>query len=380
MKKELNVGLVGLGFIGKIHAIGYRDIALCFPEPQVTANLKAVLRTSLGRDQAFIKTAGIEMETTSIEEFFAQPLDLVDVCSPSAMHTQYVLEAARRGIPIYCEKPLGKDLADARIMAEAATQNNILTHIAFTQRYLPAIRQMKAALDSGKFGEVLNFRSNIFHSSYLDPRRPMAWRLRFAESGGGAFADLGAHLIDLVKYLIGDAAKVGAKMRTFIKERPVSRGSHQTETVDVDDWALCTLQLKNGAIGHIEATRMAAGISDEIKLQIFCRSGSLHFDAGNPNEIRIHDLKTGRWISGKLPYPDVSGERPITSTYPGAKYSQGRFQDTHMASCYDFLQCVQQNTPSQSDFQSALAVQEILEAAYRSAHTTEEMLNLPLKP
>ena len=378
MKNQLNVGLVGLGFIGKIHAIGYRDIALCFPQPQVTANLKAVLRTSLGRDEAFMQTVGAGMETTSMEEFFSQDLDLVDVCSPSAMHTEYVLEAARRGIPVYCEKPLGKDLADARIMAEAAARHNILTHMAFTQRYLPAIRQMKAAIDSGEFGEVLNFRGNIFHSSYLDPQRPMSWRLRWAESGGGAFADLGAHMIDLVKYLLGDAARVGAKMRTFITERPAARGSDQMETVDVDDWALCTMELKNGAIGHIEATRMAAGISDEITLQIFCRNGSLHFNASNPHEIRIHNLKSGCWQSGSLPYPDVSGERPIASIYPGAKMSQGRFQDAHMASCYDFLQCVQQNTPSKSDFQSALAVQEILEAAYRSGRSTGEMLDLPL--
>jgi predicted dehydrogenase len=206
----------------------------------------------------------------------------------------------------------------------------------------------------------------------------MSWRLRWAESGGGAFADLGAHMIDLVKYLLGDAARVGAKMRTFITERPAARGSDQMETVDVDDWALCTMELKNGAIGHIEATRMAAGISDEITLQIFCRNGSLHFNASNPHEIRIHNLKSGCWQSGSLPYPDVSGERPIASIYPGAKMSQGRFQDAHMASCYDFLQCVQQNTPSKSDFQSALAVQEILEAAYRSGRSTGEMLDLPL--
>ena len=378
MKEQLNVGLVGLGFIGKIHAIGYRDIALCFPQPQVTANLKAVLRTGLGRDQGFLQTANIGMETTSMEEFFLQDLDLVDVCSPSAMHTDYVMEAARRGIPVYCEKPLGKDLADARLMAEAAVEHNILTHMAFTQRYLPAVRQMKAALDSGEFGEVLNFRSTIFHSSYLDPQRPMSWRLRWAESGGGAFADLGAHMIDLVQYLLGDAARVGAKMRTFIIERPATRGSDQMETVDVDDWALCMMELKNGAIGHIEATRMAAGISDQITLQVFCRNGSLHLDASNPHEIRIHDLKTGCWKSGKLPFEDVSGERPIHSIYPSAKMSQGKFQDTHMASCYDFLQCVQQNTPSKSDFQSALKVQEILEAAYRSGRTTGEMLDLPL--
>jgi predicted dehydrogenase len=378
VKKTLNVGLVGLGYIGKIHAISYRDTALCFNEPQVTANLKAVLRTSLGRDKEFLQTAGIQLETTSLEEFFAQPLDLVDVCSPSAMHTTYVVEAARRGIPVYCEKPLGKDLADAHFMAGAAAQAGILTHMAFTLRYLPAIRQMKAILDSGELGEVFTFRGNIFHSSYLDPQRPMSWRLRFSQSGGGAMADLGAHVVDLVKYLIGDAAAVGAKTRTFIQERPLKRGSAETGTVDVDDWALCTLELNNGAIGHIEASRMAAGIGDDIGLQVFCRKGSVHFNAGNPHEVRFHELKTGRWLSGSLPYPEICGERPIASIYPSGKFSQGRFMDSHLASCYDFLQCVQQGTPSRSDFQSALAVQEILEAAYTSARTTGEMLSLPL--
>ena len=129
---------------------------------------------------------------------------------------------------------------------------------------------------------MLNFRSTIFHSSYLDPQRPMSWRLRWAESGGGAFADLGAHMVDMVTYLLGDAFRVGAKMRTFITERPETRGSNQMETVDVDDWAFCTMELKNGAIGHIEATRMAAGISDEITLQVFCRNGSLHSGCQQP--------------------------------------------------------------------------------------------------
>ena len=377
MKKTLNVGLVGLGYIGKIHAISYRNIALCFNEPQVTANLQAVLRTSLGRDKEFMQTAGIKLETTSPEEFFAQPLDLVDVCSPSAMHTTFVVEAARRGIPVYCEKPLGKDLADARIMTEAANQAGILTHMAFTLRYLPAIRQMKTVLDSGELGEVLTFRGHIFHSSYLDPKRPMSWRLRFSQSGGGALADLGVHVIDLVKYLIGDAAAVSAKMRTFIQERPLNPGSVVTGTVDVDDWALCTLELNNGAIGHIEASRMAAGSGDDIGLQVFCRKGSVHFNAGDPNNVRIHELITDRWLSGRQSCPEICGERPIANIYPSGKFSQGRFMDSHLASCYDFLHCVQQGTPSHSDFQSALSVQQILEAAYSSASTTGEMLNLP---
>ena len=257
MKKRLNVGLVGLGFIGKIHAIGYRDIALCFPQPQVTANLKAVLRTSLGRDQEFMRTVGMEMETTSMEEFFAQDPGPGGCVFP-LRHAHRLRTGSRppRHSYLLRETPWqrsGRCAHHGRSRSSAQHPHPTWPSPSAT---CPLCGKMKAAIDSGEFGEVLNFRSTIFHSSYLDPQRPMSWRLRWAESGGGAFADLGAHMVDLVKYLLGDAARVGAKMRTFITERSSTRGSDQIETVDVDDWAFCTMELKNGTIGHIESTRI----------------------------------------------------------------------------------------------------------------------------
>lgn len=110
MTKELNVGLIGLGYIGKVHATAYRDIPICISQPQVLANLTAVLRSRLDTEQQAMRSAGFKVATTNPEEFYAAPLDVVDVCSPNDLHLDQVSQALRRGLSVYCEKPLSRNL------------------------------------------------------------------------------------------------------------------------------------------------------------------------------------------------------------------------------------------------------------------------------
>ncbi|HHH82982.1 MAG TPA: Gfo/Idh/MocA family oxidoreductase [Chloroflexi bacterium] len=376
MAPTLNVGLIGLGYIGKVHATAYRNIPLCFSRPAALARLSAVLRSRLDTEATFMDEAAIEIRTTDPEAFYAQPLDLVDICTPNALHHDQALAALERELPVYCEKPLALNLEQARTMAEAAQQAGVLTHVAFVLRYLPAIRQAKVLLENGAIGEVLNFRGHMFHSGYLDPQRPMSWRLRSAESGGGVFADLGAHLLDLTRYLLGDIRRVRAETRTHIQERPSPHGG--IEQVDVDDWAFCEMELATGAIGHIEVTRMAAGASEETAFEIYGRKGSILFHIRQPYSIRHFNLKSGRWSEGPLSNADPEGERPLTAIWPSPKMSQGLMSDLHLASAYDFLQCILEGKPSSLDFQAGLAVQEVLEAGYRSAAARGVPIELPL--
>lgn len=368
---------MGLGFIGRVHVNAYHAIPLCFPNAPVSASMGALLRSHESSDE-FVKTAGFGRVTTNLEEFFSVPLDLVDLCTPNQLHYAEAMAAIDRGIPVYCEKPLARSLEEARSMAQAAEKKGILTHTAFVLRYLPAIRQIKAILEAGELGEIFNFRAHMFHSSYLDQNRPMAWRLRMAESGGGAFADLGAHLVDIAHYLLGEVESVRADSRTFIKERPVTKGSSQTEKVDVDDWMQCTLELKSGAIGQLEVTRMAAGAGEETTLEIFGSKGAVAFQMAQPDAVRFFDLKSSRWLQGALQLPNPAGEQPIETLYPSAKFSQGMMTNVHLASAYDFLRCIVEGRPSALNFNSALAVQEVLDAAYCSAARGAEKLTLPL--
>jgi predicted dehydrogenase len=377
MSKKLNVGLMGLGFIGRVHVNAYHAIPLCFPAAPVTAHMSALLRSHPGSDE-FLESAGFDLVTTSLEEFFSAPLDLVDICTPNGLHKDEALAAIERGLPVYCEKPLASTLEEARAMAEAAERKGVRTHSAYVLRYLPAIKQIKALLEAGELGEVFNFRAHMFHASYLDRGRPMSWRLRMAESGGGVFADLGAHLVDLVYYLLGKAATVQADGRTFIKERPVAKGDSQLGKVDVDDWMQCSLELASGAVGILEVTRMAAGAGEETTLEIYGSKGAVAFHIAQPDSVRHFDLKRGQWLQGAVQALPPKGERSLEMLYPSAKFTQGMMTNVHLASAFDFLQCIAAGIPSGLDFRSALAVQEVIEAAYRSAARSGERLSLPL--
>ncbi|MBC7233547.1 MAG: Gfo/Idh/MocA family oxidoreductase [Chloroflexi bacterium] len=376
MTKKINVGLIGLGYIGKIHTIAYRDIPFCFPKTPVVANLVAVLRSRLDSEAEAMES--FANATTDPAEFYAQPLDMVDICSPNHLHRQHAQHALESGLAVYCEKPLACTLEDARAMADLVERTGALTQVAFVLRYLPAIRQMKALIAAGEIGEVFHFRGRMFHGSYLDYDRPMSWRLRRAEAGGGAWMDLGAHLVDLTHYLLGNVATVRAVMRIFICERCTTPGSDIREPVDVDDWAQCTLELSSGAVGVLEVTRMAAGAEDATDFEVYGSKGALLFQAGDPNFARLYDLKRQQWIRGAINLPPIPGERPIEHIWPSSKYSQGYMTNAHLAAAYDFLLNVAERKPSQVDFRAGAAAQEVIEAAYISAAHGGESIRLPL--
>jgi len=373
-----HIGLIGFGFIGKLHANAYHNIPYCFSQPAALAHLQVVLRSNPGQDQEFIRNLNINLVTSQAEDFYSQPLDAVDICTPNVFHREQALEAIRRNKHVYCEKPLGRTLADAQAIAASARKSKLITHSAFMMRYLPAIRQMKAVLENGGIGQPYHFRAHLFHSSYLDKGRPMSWRLRHAAAGGGALADLGIHLMDLLRFLLGEVAWVQCQTRTFITERPSSAGSAKMETVDVDDWALCQLGMQNGSTGFIEVSRVAGGASENSVIEIFGSQGSLKVDLEQLQTVDYFDAKRKQWLIGPQDFPPPAGLRPTEQLWPASKQSLGYMLDAHLASAYDFLQCILEKKPSMLNFETALAAQEILEAAYLSASRSSQRINLPL--
>jgi predicted dehydrogenase len=376
MTRELRIGSIGLGYIGRVHTIAYQDIPLVFEKSPVTARLAVVLRSQLRTNEEAMSL--FALATTDLAEFYAQSLDLVDVCSPNCLHREHVEPALRAGTAVYCEKPLAATLGDARAMADLAAQTGTLTQVAFVLRYLPAVRQMKALIEAGEIGEVFHFRAHLLHGSYVDTERPMSWRLRCAESGGGAFMDLGAHLVDLTHYLLGEVATVRAITRTFVCQRCAVRGTEEREVVDVDDWTLCTVELKRGAVGVLEATRVAAGARDATAFDVYGSKGALRFAISDPDYVEVFHPSREQWIKGPMSLPPPEGERAIGEIWPGGKYSQGTMTNAHLAAAYDFLLNVAEGKPSRTDFQAGLAAQEVVTAAYTSAEHGGELIRLPL--
>ncbi len=374
----LRIGIIGFGYIGKVHAHCYLSLPHCFPESKIQAKVVSVLRSGLGRDEEFLRSLGNPLETTSMEEFLSQKLDLVDVCSPNEFHHDQVKASLEKGIPVYCEKPLGLNLAQARASTRSAESAGVLTHIAFTMRYVPAVQQAKAILAAGGLGKIYNFRIHYFHNSYMDSLRPISWRLKKKTSGGGALADLGIHMIDMVGYLLGNVEWVKCQTRTFITHRPLSAGSSQMADVDVDDWAHCTLGLTDKSEGSIEVTRMSGGLGDSCRIEIFGSQGSMEIDYSQNGSVRFFDQQRRQYQLGSEGFALPAGERPLSALLPSHKLSLGWFKDAHLGSIHDFLLDILENKRSSVNFEAALKAQEILEAAYLSADNNSEKIYLPL--
>ena len=378
-QKKLKVGIIGFGFIGKVHAHCYHAIPHMYDQPGALADIHALLRTSRGRDIREIEGLGNPKVLTDIEEFAEFEFDIVDICTPNFLHLDEVRSVLEKGAPhIYCEKPLGLNLDHAEKITALAKEKGVQTHTAFMNRYYPAVHQAKAVLEAGAIGEIYNFRAHYFHNSYMDPQRPISWLLQKEKAGGGAMADLGIHIIDLIRYLLGDAEWVQGYTRTFIHERPVKSGSQETVPVDVDDWGLCMMGMKNGSKGFIETTRMSGGAGDSRLIEIFGSRGSIEVDMDSPLKANYYNQDRKLMLAGDLEFAVPAGERPSREIWPAAKKSLGPFKDAHTACIYDFLLNIVEEKESGVNFENALKAQEILEAIYLSSAEDSRKIELPL--
>ncbi len=365
--KIYNIGLIGFGFIGKVHAKAYHSIPFCFEKPAASGKVTAILRSNPQQDQELLDSMGIPLCTDQKKLFWDQDFDMIDICSPNASHYEYCLNAIDKNIPIYCEKPLTNDIEDARSLVKLIKQHAVPTHTAFVYRSLPPVGFAKEVIQSGLLGEIHHFEAKLFHSSYLNPNRPISWRLQSSTAGGGALTDLGIHLLDLCRYLMGEVEWIQCQTKTFIKTRPSPKDPTMQLKVDVDDWALSTLGLRNGGTGSIEVSRVAGGAGDTNMMAIYGNRGSLMLDFYKNGTPQFFDVKKDAWISGYKLLNDIQPAYDPNANWPVGRRSLGRFMDSHIASITYFLKCLEEKTSSYADFESSLKSQELLHAAYQSA-------------
>ncbi|MEZ4607016.1 MAG: Gfo/Idh/MocA family oxidoreductase, partial [Deinococcales bacterium] len=294
-------------------------------------------------------------------------IDLIDCCVPNHMHEEIVIAAAKAGKHIYCEKPLAMNLAQAERMVEAVQVAGVKTQLTFNFRFFPAIYRAKQLIEAGFLGRVFSFRGRYFRSSYIDPQKPLSWRLSKDISGGGALHDLGSHIIDLLYYLLGSFDSVNATLETLIKERPIKAGSPEKGKVDVDDFALIQARLKDGTIGNIEVSRMGTGVSNECLFEIYGEKGAIRFHAEDPSYLEVYDLRdAGGALGGMRGFKKIE----TVGRYEGQKAPDGSmptgFVRSHAECQYQFLKAIWEDRDGVPNVGDALHIQAVLEAAVRS--------------
>ncbi len=291
---QIGVGMLGYAFMGKAHSNAYKKIPyMMYPPPAVP-----VLAAICGRNEDAVAEAarryGYAKYYTDWREMLKDDnVQLFDNGAPNNMHAEPSIAAAQAGKHVFCEKPLGRNPAESKAMWEAAEKAGVKHMTAFNYRFVPAIRQARELIESGALGRIYHYRA-VYLQEWIMAHygTPMIWRLNKAEAGAGALGDLGAHIIDLGRFLVGEIESVGAMTRTFIPERPLGDGS--LAKVDVDDAFVATVGFANGAIGTLEATRFAAGRKNHEVIEINGEKGSLVFDLERLNELEVYWVGEGR--------------------------------------------------------------------------------------
>jgi len=218
-------------------------------------------------------------------------------------------------------------------------------------------------------GEILNFNFRLYHNSYLDSERPISWRLRKDRAGGGALMDLGIHLADLVRFLLGEVEEVQGRTNTYFTERYKTKKRQEKVEVDVDDWAQLDIILENGGYGSLEVSRISSEIKEEAALEIYGTKGSIKIIDNQPNYPEIYVHNKGQLHRGDLERTSEYSKYQ-ENIYPSYKLDLGWFVNTHLASLLNFMLNIKAGEIKYSEtptFEAAKEAQKIVSMGYLSA-------------
>ena len=377
--REVNVAMIGGGFMAKAHSLALAGMPMFFwPAPAIPIRkVIADATPELARDAAV--RFGFEKSTGDWREAISDPsVDAVDIVVPNDLHAEIAIAAAEAGKHIICEKPLARTGAEAKTMLDAVNQARVVHMVAFNYRRTPAVAMAKKLIDEGAIGEVLNFRGTYLQDWSADPSGPLSWRFQKDIAGSGALGDIGTHVVDIARYLVDDIASVNAISQTYIDHRPIQEGGLDKlgaaerssdaphGPVDVDDEILTLLRFSNGAVGSLEATRNAHGRNNFLTFEIHGSSGSILFDYEKRDQLQVAfaddpaDRKGFRTIFTGPAHPYGEGLWPIPAL--GIGYSE-----TKIVECYDFMRAIVDGKSPSPNFEDGYRIARIADAILSSA-------------
>ena len=375
----IGVGMVGYAFMGRAHSLAWNTVDRVFDVP-----LRPRLAAICGRDQAAAEAAAGRLGWAAAETDWRaliarDDVQLVDICAPGDQHAPIAIAALAAGKNVLCEKPLANTLAEAEAMnaaADAAYPGGTRAMVGFNYRRVPALALARQLVEQGRIGSLRHLRAVYLQDWLADADAPLTWRLRAERAGSGALGDLGAHIVDLARYLTGDEITgVGALSATFVTERPlaggpdpgpVGTGTGGTGTVTVDDAVVFTAQLASGALASFEATRYATGRKNSLRIELNGSAGSLAFDLERLNELEFFDAGDDSGTSGFRRVLVTDGSHPYLSGWWPPGHPLG-WEHTFTHQARDLLTAIADGAQPLPSFGDGLAAQRVLDAVARSA-------------
>jgi predicted dehydrogenase len=363
--KDLNVAIVGTQFMGKAHSNAYNKVGFFFDVPQ-----KPVLQIACGvneaRLQAFANKFGWKNTTTDWRKIIKRDdIDLIDISTPNDSHAPIAIAGAKAGKHLLCEKPIARNVSEAKRMYEAAEEAGVVHAMIFNYRFVPAIALAKQMIEQGKIGKIHHFNAVYYQDWLVNPNFPITWRHDAKASGSGAHGDMNAHTVDLARFLCGEIQSVSGVDKTFVKNRPLADGSGTGE-VTTDDCSAFFAHFQNGALGVFQGTRFANGRKNYLRLEIFGSEGSLIFNLERLNELEYFNRNEDISTQGFRTIMVTESVHPYVKAWWPIGHIIG-WEHTFIHEVSELITCIDQKKPMIPSFYDGLKCQEVLDAVSKSA-------------
>lgn len=371
-KKELRIGLVGTGFMGRTHSNGYKRIGDFFPDLQYRPVLKAVCARREDKVKAFAEQWGYESFETDYKKLIARnDIDAVDICTPNDTHAEIAIAAINAGKMILCEKPLARNLEEAQKMVDAVEKSKVANTVWYNYRRIPAVTLAKQIVDSGKLGKIFHYRANFLQDWTINADLPQGgdglWRMDIDAAGSGVTGDLLAHCIDTAIWINGKITDVSAVTETFIKER-MHQLTGKVQKVGIDDACIFHCHFENGSLGLFESTRYARGHKALYTFEINGENASIRWNLHDLNRLEYFDYNDESIVRGWRSILVTDGDQPYMNRWWVPGLSIG-YEHSFVHQAADFLKSLEEGKPCSPTFRDALETQKVCEAVINSANS-----------
>lgn len=370
--KQLRIGLIGTGFMGRTHSNGYKRVGDFFPALVYRPVLKAVCSRNAEKVKAFAEQWGYESTETDWKKLIARDdIDAVDICTPNDFHAEIAIAAAAAGKMILCEKPLARNLAESQTMVDAIEKAGVKNTVWYNYRRLPAVTLARQIIDSGKLGRIFHYRANFLQDWTINANLPQGgeglWRMDAAVAGSGVLGDLLSHCIDTAMWLNGGIKDVTAMTETFVKER-VHQLTGKVQEVTIDDACSFLCHFNNGSLGLFESTRYARGHKALYTFEINGANASIRWDLHDLNRLEYFDNADESKVKGWRSIHVTDGDHPYMDKWwvPGLGIG---YEHSFVHQVADFLESLETGKPCSPTFTEAHQTQRVCEAVLESAKT-----------
>jgi len=371
--KELRIGMIGYGFMGKAHSNAYAQANHFFP-CEYKPVLKALCARNAEKAKSFAANWGYESIETDWRKLLERSdIDAVDICTPNNIHKEIAIAAAKAGKMILCEKPLAMNTAEGEEMCEAVEKAGVANMVWYNYRRVPAVTLAKQIIDSGKLGRIFHYRANFLQDWTINADVPQGgaatWRLDAEAAGSGVTGDLLAHCIDTAIWLNGSIKDVSAVTETFVKER-MHAETGKMQSVGIDDACSFFCHFGNGSLGLFESTRYARGHKALYTLEINGEHASIAWDLHDLHRLKYFDHSDESIVRGWRSIHVSDGNQPYMGNWwvPGLQIG---YEHSFIHQVADFLKSLETGEPAHPSFRDALETQRVCDAVLSSAKTRQ---------